>query len=999
MVGANSPRADMLKLSIQLVILFVALTSSGVCSVTLAQVSNQNDQSKATDVLEAAKKIYSEDGPSKALPEYERALSLFQKEGNRKGEAITIGLMGNAYKRLGQPVKALDFLQRALAMKREIGDRLEEGKTLSNLGLFYWNTSNFPKAIDYYNQASVVAKELGNKTLEATIHNNTGLVYDEIGDPRSIDEYRRAIELYGSEPSAGLTDAMGNLGGWHLLHGNYGEALSHYQRALTIDEELKSKLSIALDLQNIGLCLVGLGRSEEAIRQLDRSISLAHEGGFVKEEADSRKAKASALLQLGRYTEALQQCNLAIQVYQQAGLNGDAQFKQNLVEALSDLGNLEIRLGDVASAEKDFRRAIDLAEEIKHPRGVTVNLISLGDVELRQKRFSEAAALYNQALARSNEAGDQGNAGLARVQLAHDYRNLKRLDEADLQARQAIQTARATQAKPLEADALYAFAEVQKARSQFTDALTTFTEGSVLAREIANPELSWRFDFGRGQTLQSLNRNEEALGAYQSAVKTIESVRSELREERFRAGYIEDKYQVYVALVQLLLKLNRVEEAFLVAERLRARSYLDLVNRGTPPIRNQTQREKESTLRSRIRDLQKKLEDENAKPGPDQKRLAEEIYSKELTAAERDYENFLDDISSSEPTYAAVRALKVASGEEVQQQLKSNTALVEYVLSEQELVAFVITTEGLHAKTIPVRSADLQSRVETLRDLMLRNTTIEWQLPAAALYRSLIGPIESEGWLKGKTELYVIPHSILHYVPFAALINNNRPLIKDYVVAYLPAAAALVQKNETNLSVNSILAMAPANSRLQYTQLESERVSNFFPKQHTLLLGARATESSFKKLAGQFEFIHLATHGYFNKTNPLLSGLTLESDAIDDGRLEVHEIMGLRLNAKLVTLSACDTAVASGYFSDVPPGDDLVGLTRAFLSTGATSVAASLWAINDRSAVNFMNGFYRELRQKDKATALANAQRQMLLRGRYRHPYYWAAFVMVGQMN
>jgi CHAT domain-containing protein len=967
---------------------------------SLASVEGQNpslSEPKATDVLEAAKKIYSEDGPSKALPEYERALSLFQKEGDRKGEAVTIGLMGNAYKKLGQPVKALELLQRALAMKRELGDRLEEGKTLSNLGLFYWNTSDFPKAIEYYNQASVVAKELGNKTLEATIHNNTGLVYDEIGDPRSIDEYKRAIELYGSEPSAGLTDAVGNLGGWYLLHGNYTEALTYYQRALAIDEQLKSKLSIALDLQNVGLSLVGLGKSEEAIRQLDRSITLAHDAGFVKEEADSRKAKASALLQLGRYTEALQQYNLAIQVYQQAGLNGEPEFKQNLVEALGDLGNLEIRLGDVGSAEKDFRRAIVVAEDIKHPRGVTVNLISLGDVEFRQKRFSEAAALYNQALSRANSAEDKANAALAQVQLSHDYRNLKKLDEAEIQARQAIQTAKATQAKPLEADAVYALSQVQKERGLFADALNTFMQGALLAGEIANPELSWRFDFGKGEALQSLNRNNEALVAYQNAVKTIETVRSELREERFRAGYIEDKYQVYVALVQLLLKLNRVEEAFVVAERLRAKSYLDMVNRGAPPIRNQTQREKESMLRTRIRDLQKKLEDEHAKPSPDQKRLAEEIYSKELTAAERDYENFLDDISSSETTYAAVRALKVPSGDEVRQQLRSNTALIEYVLSEQELMVFVITAEGLHAKAIPVRSVDIQSRVETLRDLMLRNATNEWRLPAAALYQSLIAPIESENWLQGKKHLYVIPHSILHYVPFAALLNKNRPLINDYVIGYLPAAAALVQENKANLARNSILAMAPANSQLQYTQVESESVSNFFPRQHTLLLGARATESSFKKLANQFEFIHLATHGYFNKTNPLLSGLTLESDAIDDGRLEVHEIMGLRLKAKLVTLSACDTAVASGYFSDLPPGDDLVGLTRAFLSTGATSVAASLWAINDRSAVNFMNRFYRQLQQEDKATALADAQRQMLLRGKYRHPYYWAAFVMVGR--
>ena len=110
-------------------------------------------------------------------------------------------------------------------------------------------------------------------------------------------------------------------------------------------------------------------------------------------------------------------------------------------------------------------------------------------------------------------------------------------------------------------------------------------------------------------------------------------------------------------------------------------------------------------------------------------------------------------------------------------------------------------------------------------------------------------------------------------------------------------------------------------------------LSSLYPNHRTVLLGARATENSFKKLANGFDLIHLATHGYFNKMNPLFSGLQLDADSLEDGRLEVHEIMGLRLKAKLVTLSACDTAVGGGYFSDVPPGDDLVGLTRAFLST------------------------------------------------------------------
>ena len=128
-------------------------------------------------------------------------------------------------------------------------------------------------------------------------------------------------------------------------------------------------------------------------------------------------------------------------------------------------------------------------------------------------------------------------------------------------------------------------------------------------------------------------------------------------------------------------------------------------------------------------------------------------------------------------------------------------------------------------------------------------------------------------------------------------------------------------------------------------------------------------------------FLHLATHGYFNRFNPLLSGLELESDAKEDGRLEVHEILGLRLAARLVVLSACDTALGGGYFAEVPSGDDIVGLTRAFLFAGSPSVVASLCAVNDRSTMGLMKGFYGKLDAADKATALAGAQRDLVARG------------------
>jgi len=146
--------------------------------------------------------------------------------------------------------------------------------------------------------------------------------------------------------------------------------------------------------------------------------------------------------------------------------------------------------------------------------------------------------------------------------------------------------------------------------------------------------------------------------------------------------------------------------------------------------------------------------------------------------------------------------------------------------------------------------------------------------------------------------------------------------------------------------------------------------------------------------------IHVATHGYFNKLNPLLSGLELEPSRREDGRLEVHEILGLRLNADLVTLSACEAAMGSGYFAEVPAGDDFVGLTRAFLFAGSPSVLATLWEVDDRSTLQLMKSFYRQLGQTDKARALAEAQRSMLNPGGpYRHPYFWAPFVLVGEIK
>lgn len=957
-----------------------------------AAVAFAQGEKNADEILARARETVFKEGPRPALPELERALAIYRDKHDRHGEAVTLGYIGFCYRQLAEYPKALDYLRRSLSLKQELGDRLEEGKTLNFLGLTYWDMGDYPQAIDHLTRALNIAREVHNPQLEGTALNNLGLVSDEQGDYKhSLEIYQQALELHRSTHfERGESDTLGNIGGDYLLLGQYREALRYYQQALEADTRLQLKTSETIDLGNIALCQTGLGQLEEAVRTFDRALALARETGQKKEEADWHKGKGAALLGLGKYDLAREEYQKALTAYDQAGQ------KRELIEAFNEDGNLLAQLGDITSAEKDFRRAIDLARAIGHPRGVTTNLMALADLEWRRQRYEQAAALYRQAFERARDAEDRASMASSLVQLAVTLRDQGRLQEAVPQAQQALEIAHQTGASPLEAQALYVLGELARKGGDPQKALEHYTAGEQLVQATGNSELSWQLEYGKGQALEALHRDEEAVAAYRRAVVVIEGVTSQLLEERFQAGYLQNKYQVYVALVRLLLKMGRTSEAFLYSEKLRARSYEQLINQNLPLGGG----DDEVELRSRIRQLRRSIEEENAKPLAEQKRQKVQVFSGELGSAERQYQTLLDDLRSVPSADPTARALAVPSSDRVRTMLPAEAALVAYVVGEENVVIFVLTRDDEHATTVPVRARDLRAKIELLRDLIAPGRGTDWAKPAESLYQILIAPVEQNGWLKGITKLYLVPNAVLNYLPFAALARPDgegvRFLVQDYVLAYLPAASALVYGPDKGDSQPTLLALAPERSRLRYAPQEARSISALFPENSLVLVGRSATKSAFKRRASQFQLIHLATHGFFDKFNPIFSGIALEPEAGDDGRLEVYEIMRLHLQARLVTLSACDTALGSGYFAEYPAGDDFVGLTRAFLSAGSSAVLASLWEVNDRSTMQIMNSFYRSLREADSAEALARAQRAMLASGgRYSRPYYWAPFIVM----
>jgi len=980
----------------------MALTTTGlVCALALGVLLAVPLPGRADALdpqLEAATSLYREEGAERALPVFEKLASEFTQGSRTHDQAAALHYVGECHWRLGHFPEARRYLDRALTLERASGDRLSEGKTLNVLGLLSWDEGNYDRAIADFRKAGALARAIGDKKLEGSSLNNLSLVFDEQGDyDTSLEQYRRALELYrDADFPRGVGDTLGNIGGVYLLLGHFREALRYYQQALKISEQLKSKTLMSQVHGNIGHCLLGLGEVDAALAHLDQAIGLATQTGMRQDQAYWLRVKGDGLVAQGQYDFGLQEYRAALAIYEKVGA------KAELLETLHDYGRLHLLLGDPASAERDFKRALDMARSIGLDRGITLNLISLGDMEFRRKQPDASVALYEEARQRAAAAKVRHVLALSLLRLARVNRSQQRVALATAETDQALVIARAIGAPDLEAEALFSRAELARVQKRPDLALDNYQAAEIAEARIGDPDLLWQIQFGRARAQEASGNVNAALASLEAAVNLIEGVRGRLREPRFRSGYVEDKFEVYLELMRLQLQQGRTADAFSTAERLRARSFVEqLGGRASVPL-SVSDRRVEAELRERVRRLQQSLadtDDDGASAYPER---AMNRFSQELLRAEKEYQTFLDD-------HARIHAAagEVPSASSIQRRLAGDEALLEYVVGPESLVVFVLTSRAMAVKASLLREPDLAARISLLLDLVRRPGEARWQKPAARLSAELFEPLERAGWLDGVSRLYIVPHGALTHLPFALLPQSASGrgdlLIDRYTVAYLPAAAALLRDPPGPGAARSLLTVAPSRGGLRHAPEEARAIDALFQPNARTLIGVEATERRFKQLAGEFRVLHLATHGYFNEASPLLSGLQLEPDPNDDGMLRVHEILDLRLQADLVTLSACDTALGSGYFAELPTGDEFVGLNRAFLAAGSASVMATLWQVDDRASVAVMKQFYGRLGEsgddRNAATALAFAQRALRRSPKLGHPYYWAAYVVVGQVN
>ena len=351
---------------------------------------------------------------------------------------------------------------------------------------------------------------------------------------------------------------------------------------------------------------------------------------------------------------------------------------------------------------------------------------------------------------------------------------------------------------------------------------------------------------------------------------------------------------------------------------------------------------------------------------------------------------------------------------QLQEALPASALLIEYVLAEPDSYALAVTHDSVTSYRLPAKSV-IESEADKYR-AEIRGRKADVPL-AEKLFADLVGPVKQYA---EKRDLIIIPDGSLHLLPFAALADHDSYLLKSHTVDVAPSSTVyeLLNKRmntEATLSLpfvgvaawtqpqdtrNPIVRAISGPERSQLaplpdSRLEVETIARDLPQPSTILLGADATESRFKNLAlNKTAVVHLALHGYADLDYPERSALIFAPDptGAEDSLLQVREIRRLHLNAKLVTLSACNTGVG-------PVGQaGVANLVNAFIEAGADSVVSTLWDLEDHSTEYLMSLFYAQLaRHTRKVDALRTAQLDFLNRGL--PPYFWAGVQIVGDAD
>ena len=937
-------------------------------------------------LIQQAEKLRVQSKYAQALAVYDLTNRIAAQTGDKSGVASALRGIGGVKFYQADYKASLEYYQKSLSLSETIGDQQSTANVLHTIGAIHYNQGDYIRSLEYYKKSLALREALNDERGIAQVLNSISSLHYMWGNHGlALDHYRKGFELSELLGDKNLmSHALNNIGFVHSVEGDYSLALEYYQKSLSLSQELENRRLTADTLAKIGGVNYSQGNYRQALEYYDKSL---------------------------RLREAL----------------GD---RAGVATTLTGIGNVHFMQRNTGLALEYFQKSLALGQEVGNRRPLAYTLISLGVVYRDRGDYTLALEHFQKNLKLSEELGDRLLASHALYHIGFVNQVQGKYDVALEHYRKSLTLKEALKEKRGIAETLSDIASVQYEQGNYRSALETARRAVAIARGIGFRETLWEAPAIAGRAYHALGQPEQARYSFEQAIAAIEGLRTQVGGgEQDLQRFFENKISPYHALVDLLATQNRHGEALDYAERAKSRVLVDVLQTSgasiTKALTAQDQ-DREQKLRSELVSLNSQVSRESLREQPDQSRLAN--LNAHLQKARLEYEAFQTTLYAAHPELKVQRGeVKTLTLEEARGLLtEGQDALLEYVVTNEKTYLFVMTANGgaslpkLKSYTLPISRNDLAEHVKAFRQQLARRD-LTFRATASKLYDLLMGPIRAD--LQGKRRLVIVPDSVLWELPFQALTDaNGHYLIEDHAISYAPSLTVLremmrvrKQKQTANRGVN-LLAIGNPQLRnetaeriksvhrderldpLPQAETEVKTLGQLYGASSTIYIGADAREDRFKTEAGRFKVLHLATHGILNDAAPMYSQIVLaQSDEGEDGLLEAWEIMKLNLNADLVVLSACESGRGR-----VGAGEGVIGLTWALFVAGSPTSVVSQWKVESTSTSQLMVEFHRNLQSKTRKSRLSKAEAwqraalKMLRTKNFRHPFYWAGFILVG---
>lgn len=925
--------------------------------------------------------------------------------------ALGLAAKGSALSAIGQEQAAMDYLDAAGKQFLELGEEIEWARTRVPWIVSCAWLGRVDEALEEAARAREVFLRQGELSWVCVTDHNTAVIYSQIG------QYQKALEIYD-------------------------RTLAIYS-TLTDQGETFIKRSIAMVEYNQARNLMWLGDFERAYHLFQKAQACFNELGQVEIVIKTEMNLADLDYVQGYYGSALRRYY---------------QIHDNLVYSKLDdttmratrmlyIANCLIKLDRTQEACKLAAEAVEVYRQLGESLDTGEALCKYATTLIASRRLKEAVQILDEASTLFNQGGFMHHATSASLQQAELLLEMGEVMAAYDRAAQLKKffnaqdlVARSVQACLIMAGALVESVQRNRLKEEQEQSSVLLQEATTLCKQAASmaeqhnlQEQGYKSLYLLGKIAVIQERLKEAEEHLAGAIEQVERILEDLVHD-LKSSFLHTTWVVYEDMIALCLRQRWIERAFSYLERARStalKQYLKKA-RGPQQVESGPGNDSASTvLRAKnaaVLRLQSELSrwqqehhqrsaqlaslDPSVSPSIDSAVLRAEIHQAEtkiselferLHLAQVEVDLTTDNVRGEKPRLPTDNSLEreVVDIAQLRQSLLPDQLLLTYFLYKGQLVIFAITAEQVFLHQNPQGVALLERLLPPLyAHLEPRGWPDQQQPPQQAvrgllqkLYQLLIAPV-ADLLPSSSGLLTVVPYGILHPLPFHALYNGSRFLIEDFQVHYLPTSSMLARFatiRDAHAGGRPLVLGYSGNGELQRALDEAKTVANMM--QGYCYLEEEATIACLIERAQGSPIIHLATHGQCRLDAPNFSYVRLA-----DGPLNAIDAFSLNLEGcELVTLSGCETGLAlSGG------GDEQLGLGRAFLAAGTASLVMSLWPVEDGATSDLMKQFYQRLLRGDsRVQALRAAQCSFLDREpiSYKHPYFWAAFRLVGEVG